>query len=261
MQQVTLIFTLNKIIQRAGTGIAVLFLFFLADSFIFSHFSDKNILRVLPDSSQPINGELTVSVSGPEALAFISDSDRIAITFLEARGRLWRGTMAVDRAIQPGDYALRVVVTDYRDPEKEKNIRPFRVQVFSDRKQLLAGYPSPTMRFTGVAPLWMALACLPLVVGALAGSYYLSTQQEKRLKTAGIVPIVRMARKKGEWEVFFPLGSRHGVSSSDEFQLLSETFHPMGRIAVQRVEPDESMALVPLTEKISPACWIARISG
>ncbi len=255
MPRISTIFALTRIFTRLGAAIALLFIFFLADNFISSHFTPRNVFRALPGTAQPISGELPVSVVDDSGLVYSADNRYLAVEFEEARGRLWRGRLKVDPAIQPGDYRLRVWVPGNEAADKTPSLR---VMVFEHPKQLRASYPSLTRRMTGIAPMWMALLCLPVVVGALAGSYILSSRQEIYLERKGIVPIVRMLSRKNGWEIHFPLGGSHGVAAADELALVNDRFEVVGRIVVDRVDEDFGTATVPFNASIAPSWWIVR---
>ena len=249
------IFGLNRLVTRIGAAVAVLFLFFLVDNFVTGHFSGRNVLRALPGTSQPISGELTLSVSDASGLVYSAESRYLALEIEEARGRLWRGRLMADPAIRPGEYFLKVWVSGQEAPEK---IRPSRILIFAEQKQLRASYPSLTRRLTGIAPMWMALFSLPLVIAALAGSFFLSSRQEIILERNGIVPILRMISRKQGWEIHFPLGARHGVAPADELILMNERFEASGTIKVEDVDEDFGKATVPFNAKIAPSWWVVR---
>jgi hypothetical protein len=254
----TTIFTLNRILTRLGAVVAILFLGFLVDNVISSHMGARNTLRAVPGSSQPISGDLAVSVRDVAGLVYFTESPYIQVRFIEAQGRIWRGTLLIDSGIRPGDYQLQVRVAGEAGQE---GIRPFHIMVFTDKEQLQASYPSPTRRLTGIAPIWLALGSLPLVIGALAGSFYLSTRQEEYLSRNGIMPIVRMAKQKKAWEIQFALGRRHGIQVGDTVALLNDRFDETGHLRVEQVDDLKSSATLPLTAKIAPSWWIVRNSG
>jgi hypothetical protein len=113
-------------------------------------------------------------------------------------------------------------------------------------------------RFLKLAPWWIVLGGGLTVAAGLAGSYYISNRQERRLACRDIVPVAKMARTLQGWEIHFALGRCHGIRPQDTLLLLDARFAPVGRIVVDRVEENHSTAMVPLNATIAPDYWLAK---
>lgn len=246
---------LSRLFSRIAPAAAIVFLCVMVDIFVSSYLESKRFFRALPGTSQAISGELADPAHSLTDLSYVVPSSRIQLFFTAAQGKLWRGRLDVGPDAQPGEYDLQVFMG--RTPPNEP-LTFYRLQVFSGQQELNASYKSLTRRYLGLAPLWIALAAAVLVIAGLAASFHLSSRQERQLASQDIVPIAKMARTKQGWEIHFALGRRHGIHPRDTLLLLDARFTPAGRIIVDRVEADYSIALVPLNTAIAPTYWLAK---
>jgi hypothetical protein len=113
-------------------------------------------------------------------------------------------------------------------------------------------------RLLRLSPWWITLGGGGIVLAGLAGSYHMSSHQERRLACQDIVPVAKMARTRQGWEIHFALGRCHGIRPQDTLLLLDARFAPVGRIVVDRVEENHSTALVPLSATLAPDYWLAK---
>ncbi len=246
---------LSRLLSRIAPVAAIVFLCAMADIFVSGYLESKRFFRALPGTSQAISGELADPAHSLADLSYAAPSSRIQLFFTATQGKLWRGRLEIGAAAQPGEYDLQVFMG--RSPPDDP-LTFYRLQVFSGQRELNASFKSLTRRYFGLAPLWLALAASILVVAGLAASYCLSSRQEQQLASQDIVPIAKMARTKQGWEIHFALGRRHGIHPRDTLLLLDARFTPAGRIIVDRVEADHSIAMVPLGTAIAPTYWLAK---
>lgn len=246
---------LSRLFSRIAPVAAVIFMLVIADIFVSGYRESKFVFRALPGTSQIVSGELDYPAGALPKLSYMVPSSRILLLFTATQGKLWRGSLQVGPDVMPGEYDLLVFVGP--SPPKEP-VPVYRIQVFADQRRLNASYKSFSRRYLGLRPLWIALAASISLSAGLAGSYYLFSRQEKQLACQDIVPIAKMARTKNGWEIHFALGRIHGIRPKDTLLLLDARFTPAGRIVVDRVEANHSIALVPFKVTIAPTYWLAK---
>jgi hypothetical protein len=80
-----------------------------------------------------------------------------------------------------------------------------------------------------------------LLIAALIVSFRISTLQEVRLMGQGLVPIIKMARRKDYWEItagIAGLASRSKITVGDTLDLVDSTFQKVADMVVEKVAPD-----------------------
>jgi hypothetical protein len=238
-----------------GTVVGVIFLFSILDTFLSGYLEPKATYRAFPGTSQFITGELQDPVESTVDIGYSAEPPVVRLAFLEARGRLWRGSLDVDAAAPEGEIVVKVfrkrLVPDDGTPR-------FKVLVFTDGASYRASFKSLTRRFLGIPPWWISLITFPLVGLSLALSYYFSGKREAILATQGIMPITRMVRSKSEWEVTFALGLDHGIKMGDRLHLLNDKLERTGEVVVTHTEADESKASLDASAKIGPNSFVAK---
>jgi hypothetical protein len=241
--------------RLVGTVVGVIFLFSILDTFLSGYLEPKATYRAFPGTSQFITGELQDPVESIADLVYSAEPPAVRLVFLEARGRLWRGSLEVDAGAPEGEIVVKVfrkrLVPDDKTPR-------LRVLVFTDQAPYRASFKSLTRRFLGIPPWWISLVTFPLVGLSLGLSYYLSGRREAILARQGIVPITRMVRSKSEWEITFALGLDHGIKMGDHLPLLNDRLERRGEVVVTHVEADESKASLDASAKIGPNSFVAK---
>jgi hypothetical protein len=257
MRRITALDRFSRLLVVCGPFFAVVFILSLADILLSGYTEPKNTFRAMVDSSQPVNGKLGRPAQSADRLGYVLGSHqedaRIRLTFYEVRGSLWRGELHVPAGTSPGIYGFQVVVAG-QAPAEDSSV--YHVLVFDSRKQLNESYKSFVRRHLGISPVWMMLAALPLLMTSLAGSYYQSSRQENQLARKGIVPILKMVRRKDGWEVMFALGFGNGLRVHDQLLLLNADFEQVGHVTVSRVSRQAAHANIPFDESLEPTYWV-----
>lgn len=245
----------SQIVSRLGGAIALVFLFSIADSVVSGYLESKTFFRALPGMHQPISGDLAQPVPAVKALTYTSDTRFVRLDLAGVKGRTWHGKLMVAPAALQGTFHLRVFAAG---GPMDANAPVLTVQVFDDPRQHRASYKSVIRRLSGLSPLWLVLATLPLVVASLWLSYFLSGRREASLADKGIVPIVKMTRLATHWEIGFELGQDQGITPGDNLLLLDEELRPVGQVAAARVEAGKSQAFLDFTTHVAPNFFIAK---
>jgi hypothetical protein len=242
-------------VSRFGSAMALIFLLAIVDSVVSGHLESETLFRALPGMHQPISGKLAQPVAAVETLTYVTDARFIQLDMIGVQGRIWHGKLVVAPSAPPGAFHLRVFAAG---SPADPHIPVLTVRVFDNPGQYQASFKSLIRRFSGLSPLWLAVAALPLVLGSLWLSYNLSGRKEAGLADRGIVPIVKMARLKTQWEISFALGLNQGIALGDILPLLDEELRPVGQVVVARIEASKSQAFVDFAANIAPNFFIAK---
>lgn len=201
-----------------------------------------------------VTGKLQRPVESIIEITYSSDNPSIGLDFLECKGRIWRGRLEVDPEAAEGDYSL-TVFPKRTLPDQDTPV--YKVRIFRDNDRYRASFKSFSRKHFGVAPWWISIGTLPLVLLCLALSHHFSGKTEALLVRHGIGPIYKLVRRKNAWEITFGLGENHGIKLGDRLLLLDEKMESAGEIIVTAVGAEESQASVDLSQKIAPTYLIA----
>jgi len=248
---------MRTFVSRSGTIIGVIFLFSILDTFVSGHLESKNTFRALRGTKQLVTGKLQRPVESIIEITYSSDNPAIHLVFLECKGRIWRGRLEVYSGAAEGEYSL-TVFPKRTLPDKDTPV--YKVRIFRDNDRYRESFQSFSRRYFGVAPWWISIGTLPLVLLCLALSHYFSGKTEALLVKHGIGPIYKLVRRKNEWEITFGLGENHGVSLGDRLLLLDDKMESAGEVVVTAVGAEESQASLDLSQKIAPTYLIALIA-
>jgi hypothetical protein len=160
---------------------------------------------------------------------------------------MWRGELAADNQITPGEYELRVLTPGRVEV---KPLPPFRIQVYPDEASLKGSAPSLVVRFTGYSPWAVAPAILCLVLVAFCGVFMLSQKIETLLAQSGKAEIYRVLRLEGGWEIRFGLGTAHGVHPGDRVAVYNDQGLQVAAAEVQEVSPTDAWAVVSSDQEV-----------
>ena len=255
----------RKLFHRLSLVIFVLVILSVADTFMES-IGPPNLFRVARGQTVPVSGDLSAPpVIGArmgedpsveevrKLLACEIDSPDLTLSFLELKGRVWRGELTARLTADTGQFGFRVY--NAVDPDREEPI--YVVRLFPDQAALQADLPSFAARYLGVKPIWITFLALPLALILLFFSYLRSGREEEELQTQGIGSIYRLAKRKTDWEIIFGLGSEHGVHPGDRLLLLNRDRQIVGELTASRVGIDGSHANVPLDTDVRPGYFVA----
>ena len=240
-------------IKRYGLITGVIFFLALADTLIASYRDDGRTIRALQGSSHAISGEVSSYATRLEDLAFIGDTRDLRLSFVEAKGRLWRGRVEVKPAAAAGRYTFQVF--DGHNPATEPP-PVFQVLVFHDEQALRKSHLSVSRRLLGIAPWWIIAAALPLLAAALLLSYYHTSRREALLETQGIMPIIKLSRQKTHWEIGFAAGPGRTPLAGDDLALLNRELAQAGQLRVHQVQDGLVTAHAGLEEAIAPDFYV-----
>ncbi len=248
----------RRSVHRFGLIIGTLFLLSVLDTFVSGHLEDPRTIRALPDTRHAVNGTLDVTVDGISQLTYRGDVPGIVLTFLDLRGRIWRGELRVALPVQSGDYRIRIL---NRQQPSVDAAPALRVLVFETPGALNASYPSICRKVLGISPWWVVVITFPPLVCALLLAYLHSSQRESDLERQGIYPIVKLARRKDHWEVGIGLHGEQKLFAGDLLRLLNTQLEPVGELRIRSVKGGLASAELDLSVEIAPAYYVQKSYG
>jgi len=189
-----------------------------------------------------------------EIITYAPQYDFLRLRFLEAKGRLWRGTLETTETALPGDYVV-AIFQKALDPEEKAP--KFTIRLFQNEQAYRKSFFSVSERYLGFAPFWVTLVLLPLALYCIFITMRDAGKELSDLQAKGIGPIYKLVKRKTDREVIFGLGSRHGVNPGDRLVVLNKHLEPVGEILAAEVGLESTTATYPLDNPIAPDHFIA----
>lgn len=231
----------------------IIFVLSVIDTFVSGHLQQKGSVHVLIGTKQAVSGKLAVSVSSADEVGYRAESPALFLQIVEARGRLWRGTLQVPLSVSPGTYYLQVFSLSNSQPEKVPRLK---VMVFDSEQALRASYLSITRKLLGIDPWWISIAILPMLFALLFASYRLSTRQEDLLRRKGYTPIIKMARRKDHWKITAISAGQPLINTGDTIELVDPKLQKTAEMIVEKVENDRIEGRVSLDAEVRPDGYV-----
>ncbi len=138
----------------------------------------------------------------------------------------------------------------------EKRITEYKIGVYKDISAYQTHLRSYIRRHWGIAPWWVFIGMLPVLVSLFVLVYYLSGRKASLMAPLGRTEIYRLKASGENLLIFFALGSKHGVKQDDIVSVYSPDGTKIGTVKVKEVFPDFSIATAPRWQKIKPDCEI-----
>jgi hypothetical protein len=252
----------RNLASKIGAAFCVIAMLSLIDGLLVHFREPANLIKALPGGVTAINGELTDEAHSVEELTFISNSDRLQVTFEAIHqgyflgGDMWRGRLAVGPGISPGEYSLAVLPKTTASARKAP---AFRILIFPDALSLQKSSTSMIRRWFGISAFQVAAGCLPGILLAFGAVYLLSGQRETLLAAAGQAEIYRVTRGDDGWEIRFALGTAHGMSPGVGIAIYNEAGQQVGTGAVEVSDQQMSVAQVTSQQAIKVGYLVSRV--
>jgi len=189
-----------------------------------------------------------------EIITYAPQYDFFRLRFIDAKGRLWRGTLESTETAPQGDYVVAIFQKTMGPEEKAPK---FTIRLFQNEQAYRKSFFSFSERYLGFAPFWVTLVLLPLALYCIFITMRDSGKELSDLQAKGIGPIYKLVKRKTDWEVIFGLGSRHGVNPGDCLVVLSKHLEPVGEIFAVEVGLESTNTTYPLDNPIAPDHFIA----
>lgn len=240
-------------------GLGIFFLFTLVDVLILGRDSEQAPIRLVLGTSAAQRGRMPLTATRLEEVRVVSPSPALQLG-LEKLARdfwlglpQWQGVVRAETPLNPGTYVVLLEgpetpadahVDGTPWPLEQRQVR-LEVHVFASEQTLQAAEPSWLKRQSGLAPGWFSLfSGLGLLLGAL-GVMRLSRLRAQALERAGKAEIFRVELKPEGLELWFGLGTVHGLQPGERLWLRAGSEHVLAELVVRVSEAEIASALWP----------------
>lgn len=242
---------------RLAALLGVVALLIVVDGFMDGADRTAKIYSGYPGMSQRISGSSSKRIESIEQLSYICSSSEITLHFTGTESSVWHnawwGTLEMSPSVKPGNHTFSV---SCEAEIPEKRITEYKIRVYKDISTYKSHLRSYIRRHWGIAPWWVFIGMLPVLVSLFVLVYYLSGRKGSLMAVSGRTEIYRLKASGENWLIFFAFGSEHGVKQDDIVSVYSPDGTKIGTVKVKEVFPDFSIAVAPRWQKIKPDCEI-----
>uniref|UniRef100_A0A832ECA4 Uncharacterized protein n=1 Tax=Desulfacinum infernum TaxID=35837 RepID=A0A832ECA4_9BACT len=244
-------------VQRVGVLAGLILAACLIDGLAAVVRTPKTEIRLYPGMKTPVAGKTEAAIPDRRWLTHETTAPGLSVTFLEAKGRLWRAELAVEPTAPDGTYTLRVFLHGEK-PEDAAQNPLYTIRLLPDRHAFLASERSFVLRYVGVSPWVGAAAALPFLVFCLYLSYKASDRLDEALRRQGMAPVYRALRKDKTVTLFFGLGSADGLSPGDSVRIVAEDGRLVGVGRVETVSLNDAQARLDDVDRLPSILYVSR---
>lgn len=262
--------TFREILGKICLLAAIIAFTGVLDGLVSSFRKPSEMIDITIGGSADINGRLFGNAKTISDLTVERSSSDISIDFDSqlysgfwfGEG-MWRGRLITSGNLKPGNYRLSINYPGLdnmkpKDREKIAGMSSFSITVYENAEALQAASASVITRNTGVSP-WIVFAVFfPFILAGGAVNYRISSIMEKLMAENGQAEIYRISKVERGFEVYFGLGSRHGLQSGEVIDLLDNKGQYLARIAVENTGFENSTALVGVYREVKPGYMVSR---
>jgi len=242
-----------KWIGRLAALLGLLAVAVAVDGFMDGADRTANIYSGYPGMSQLISGSSSKRIKSIQQLSYTCSSKEITLHFAKAESSVWHnawgGTLKINPLVKPGNHTLSVRC-EAEIPEKR--ITEYKICVYKDISTYKSHLRSYIRRHWGIAPWWVFIGMLPVLVSLFVLVYHLSGRKASLMTASGRTQIYRLKASGENWLIFFALGSDHDVKQDDIVSVYSPDGTKIGTVKVKEVFSDFSIATAPRWQKIKP---------
>lgn len=233
---------MSKMLSRVGALLGVLFLVSVLDTVFSGYMEPKEFCRIFPGNTEFVSGKVSADrITSLEDLKSVADSPLIAVEFVEARGRMWRGKVHVPSSMEAGTYHFKTLLRWQQPAEEESE---YTVAVFRNEAAYRNSFHSLLRKYLGIPPWSITAVTFPLLLICLLLSFRISSQKEALLNKEGLATVFKVTRRKDGCEVSFGFGEDDGVRVGDSLWLMNRRWQPVGEVKVKKVSSQHATAEV-----------------
>jgi hypothetical protein len=251
----------RKLLGKIGAVIFIVLFASLLDSCIARFREPLFTVHLLPGGSELVDGQVDHGLKEPSQLRVEATSERVRLKIDRFQssfwlgGNMWVGEISAASDAPAGAYDFRVFA--FNQPAKPP-VAAFRAVVYPDYAALRKSYFSLIRRTFDVPPGMVSLICIAVLGFVMGMMFLLGRRVERLLADQGQAEIFMEKKSAGGVEAWFGLGRRHGVEPGMRVNIITENGQPICHAVVQRVETENSMALLGgLAERLPKGAIVA----
>jgi hypothetical protein len=262
----------RKWLGRGFILAALLLLFGVFDGLSSSLRKPETRLDILRGSSLEIIGKVLGNAASAKDLVVTSDSGELDMVLdpdlfkgFWMGDLMWRGRLMAYSSLKPGTYSLSVqcrdpsgVKPEHRD--KVRSLSTYTVTVHGDEAALLSSQASLFLRWAGISPWWVAVVLLPVVLLSGMVIFLVSGRIDEAMAREGNAEVYRVRKGEDGLEIFFGLGSSHGLAKGEPLRLLDGSGRIVSETCAFAVGQDNSSAVLKAPESgVRPGYRVVRV--
>jgi hypothetical protein len=254
----------RKAVGKTAAFLCVLFCLSIADAIVAGFRQPAGVFDLLPGSSAGISGFLPERVTSAREISYKAGSDSVKLSIDSIQkghwfgNNMWQGRISAGADAPEGEYALTVGV---EGGEKREQPAKYLIRVHSNNKSYRQSFKSLIKRHLDVSPWALALSFFIPVVPAFVCSFILSGKIEEIMAGEGKAVVYRVKKRGDEAELFFSLGSKHGIRENSGVTLLNEEGVAVGTATVHYVSDSESRAVLSSSCDVRPGYIVSSGKG
>lgn len=217
----------------------------LIDAVIAGFRQSAKVFDILPGTTVEINGIMGKKVESAREIAWTASSDHIRLSVDSIQkghwfgDNMWQGRLIIDPETRAGEYSLTAGI----EGMKVRKPDIFLIRVYKDYAGYRQSFKSLIKRYLDISPWIMAAFFSPFVVLAFGYIFLLSGKIEQLMAKQGKAVVYRVKNSVEGCELYFSLGSRHGIRENACFNLFNEEGKPVGTAVVQNISDTDSRAI------------------
>lgn len=242
---------IEKALQlRSATGkVAAVFCVLLSlaviDAVVAGFRQSTTVFDALPGTSIDLNGLTAEKVGSTKDIVYTGSSDLIRLSIDSIQkghwfgSKMWQGRIIISPDIKEGEYSLAVGIEGMK---MQKPPDKFLIRIYKDYESYSQSFKSLIKRYFNISPWFFAALFSPLIVLAFGYMFLLSGKIENLMAGKGKAVIYKVKKVQETCEIFFGLGTDHGVNTSTRINVFDDNGHMLGTAVVNSATGTDSIA-------------------
>ncbi|MBF0390485.1 MAG: hypothetical protein HQK71_10325 [Desulfamplus sp.] len=261
----------NRLIfSRICTIALIIAIIGILDTLISLYRKPANDLDIIAGRSLEVVGKVYGNSTNIRDIGFSLDSAGLSLIFDNKLFSgywlgedMWRAELKADSSLPPGRYKIKILFHDLSnikpdDLIKVDKLSTYTVNVYSDAKALRQSDLSFIKRFTGISPWLISIVFFPIVLMSGALVFIISGKLETQMAQNGFAEVYRVIKHDNGFELFFGLGTNHGLTVGDKIKIMNESGETITEAVANNIGKENSSALAAAIKQIRPGFMVAK---